>query len=594
MRSRIAEQNHPDQRTTEAASDRCCNPSLTLNSSSDTVQDLPECQGHTEGNTRHLFCHMYETTLSQDVWPVITVENRIHKSSNVVPGPADSDNSRRNQVIRFLLPSDSACPQTPDPNHAAPTGHRPSSSLRLRSRRSRLRWESRSGESEKEQKQGEGMESARRAGEEEKLKSEGADAMDESKELFSGTDSESPSLLLTHWNTQGCSTETNNIRGADIPDSQEQNEKDAESKDEREKESLLLTPCSSTIQTEERRQNDTQNGRRKVEKGEVGENSRGQNEKGINKDTEQNVVEKTERKNSHDHSVELKEEKNGFTGDGKSVGLLDSCTLVEGLLFPAEYYVRTTRRMTLSQSQPDMQAVIASQLSRGRHRRSRGRGRGQNRNTHTSEHSEQCNQANFSSLSAASADPNKPSQAVGLSAEHSRSSGEISYPISACQIESSFSPTVTTVRPARGRRRKRGTGRGRPQTPRASLSLNMHQSAGVPQPTSTPLSSRQSVQGADEPEPHPIPEETVPATDEPHHVSTHITDPPLSPGVDGASSSSASRHPKKIYQIFMKRSSKANVSPPINRSKTCMSTCQTEPSQYILNLLIYCLKLIIC
>ncbi|XP_077426974.1 uncharacterized protein palb2 [Vanacampus margaritifer] len=57
------------------------------------------------------------------------------------------------------------------------------------------------------------------------------------------------------------------------------------------------------------------------------------------------------------------------TGGVEGKGLLESCTLVEGLLFPAEYYVRTTRRMTLSQSQPDLRAVIQAQLSSGRTRR---------------------------------------------------------------------------------------------------------------------------------------------------------------------------------------------------------------------------------
>ncbi|XP_069840175.1 partner and localizer of BRCA2 isoform X2 [Dendropsophus ebraccatus] len=41
---------------------------------------------------------------------------------------------------------------------------------------------------------------------------------------------------------------------------------------------------------------------------------------------------------------------------------LDSCTLVEGLLFPVEYYVRTTRRMTSCQRKVDLEAVIHSQL----------------------------------------------------------------------------------------------------------------------------------------------------------------------------------------------------------------------------------------
>ncbi|KAM3624548.1 uncharacterized protein V6R79_024855 [Siganus canaliculatus] len=59
----------------------------------------------------------------------------------------------------------------------------------------------------------------------------------------------------------------------------------------------------------------------------------------------------------------------------KPAALLDSCTVVEGLLFPVEYYIRTTRRMASSQTQPNVSAVLASQLSGGRRRRSRGRGR---------------------------------------------------------------------------------------------------------------------------------------------------------------------------------------------------------------------------
>nr|XP_056722315.1 partner and localizer of BRCA2 [Euleptes europaea] len=48
--------------------------------------------------------------------------------------------------------------------------------------------------------------------------------------------------------------------------------------------------------------------------------------------------------------------------------LLDSCTVVEGLLFPVEYYVRTTRRMSRCQREPNLAAVIQSQL--GKRRRS--------------------------------------------------------------------------------------------------------------------------------------------------------------------------------------------------------------------------------
>nr|XP_023670841.1 partner and localizer of BRCA2 isoform X1 [Paramormyrops kingsleyae] len=57
--------------------------------------------------------------------------------------------------------------------------------------------------------------------------------------------------------------------------------------------------------------------------------------------------------------------------DSGEVGCLDSCTMIEGLLFPVEYYVRTTRRMASAQSHVDLGAVIQSQLSHGR----KGRGR---------------------------------------------------------------------------------------------------------------------------------------------------------------------------------------------------------------------------
>ncbi|NXQ75411.1 PALB2 protein, partial [Quiscalus mexicanus] len=45
---------------------------------------------------------------------------------------------------------------------------------------------------------------------------------------------------------------------------------------------------------------------------------------------------------------------------------LSSCTVVEGLLFPVEYYVRTTRRMSNCQRKVDLDAVILSQLGRSK------------------------------------------------------------------------------------------------------------------------------------------------------------------------------------------------------------------------------------
>ncbi|NXW85382.1 PALB2 protein, partial [Alopecoenas beccarii] len=45
---------------------------------------------------------------------------------------------------------------------------------------------------------------------------------------------------------------------------------------------------------------------------------------------------------------------------------LNSCTVVEGLLFPVEYYVRTTRRMANCQRKVDLDAVILSQLGKSK------------------------------------------------------------------------------------------------------------------------------------------------------------------------------------------------------------------------------------
>ncbi|KAJ7305879.1 hypothetical protein JRQ81_010245 [Phrynocephalus forsythii] len=46
--------------------------------------------------------------------------------------------------------------------------------------------------------------------------------------------------------------------------------------------------------------------------------------------------------------------------------VLSSCTVVEGLLFPVEYYVRTTRRMSRCPREVNVEAVLQSQLGRSR------------------------------------------------------------------------------------------------------------------------------------------------------------------------------------------------------------------------------------
>lgn len=499
-------------------------------------------------------------------------------------------------MIRFMLPSDAACPQTPDASHDPARGHRPSPALRLRSRRSRLRWERRSAEagrstdnSEEGQEQSEQMETVRTEGCEERVKTEGTEVVNESEELFSGTESESPSLLLTHWNTCG-QTETGDMEGKEIQGEEEQREKEtefrAEGKKESQSASLLLNPA---MHTEGTGQDGSQNGRIKErEGGEEGENSRGQKggrlcEDSSNKDTEQNAAEKIESEKTNANTVEIKEEKGEMDGrerDVKGVGVLDACTLVEGLLYPAEYYVRTTRRMTLSQSQPDMQAVILSQLSTGRHRRSRGRGRGRglNRPPHKHERSDQHTETDFSSLPTASAGPRVESQGADASAGlNSQSSSEISDQISACQIatDACFSPTVTAARPARGRRRRRGRGRGRPQTPRCSLSLDtdqlgLGQTSDDPQATGAPVSFCSSLHGADVP--NLIPGEGVPVPDDPQPAHTHSKATQPFSGGNGAPSSSASGHLENIYPIFLKSSGRTNRSTQMTQSKTCIVT----------------------
>lgn len=52
VRSRITQQNQQDQRDPELTSNPCLNLSvLTLNTTKGTTQDVPQCQGHTEGES---------------------------------------------------------------------------------------------------------------------------------------------------------------------------------------------------------------------------------------------------------------------------------------------------------------------------------------------------------------------------------------------------------------------------------------------------------------------------------------------------------------------------------------------------------------
>ncbi|XP_061590217.1 partner and localizer of BRCA2 [Cololabis saira] len=477
---------------------------------------------------------------------------------------ADCDASRRSQVIRFILPSDNARPQTSDSSQDSSRGHRHNPALRLRSQRSRLRWERRSAEasrttndSQNGQEQGDRLLSAKTAEEETTVKSrEDADVGNESEELFSGTEAESFSLLLTHWNSQGCN-ERGDKEGKDSQRNHKQREKETHSEVEG-------NCCKHALTTEERAQNVVQ----KVEDvASIGgqEEVKSCKENG-KENTEGNEGETIENEKNYDN-VEMKEKKSRITGDEKTASLLDSCTLVEGLLYPAEYYVRTTRRMTFSQSQPDMQAVILSQLSMGRRRRSRGSARGPGRDAHTSKCSDQHARTDFSSPVAASTSQNSPytSPAPNASGEPSQSSCKILNPTPDFDMDSDFcfSPKVTAARPPRGRRKSRGRGRGRSLTPQSPLNLDSHQlvckqASGEAQATITSVSSSQ-----------------LPA-------STCNPDSQPSSGVKGAPSSSASEHSEKVYPIFLKSEIKADRPPPVNRdpsSWTFLLLPSSSPAQ---------------
>ncbi|KAK2817319.1 hypothetical protein Q5P01_025510 [Channa striata] len=545
VRSRITRQNHQDQTDQEVTSNLNLNPSsLTLGTTNVSAQGVTQCEGHTEG-------------------------------------PADSDYSKRSQVIRFLLPSDAACPQTPDPRPKEVRGHRPSPAMRLRSRRSRLRWEKRSSpagsmteNSEEGQEQSEKMETNRTDGETEKIKSEETEIVCESEQLFSASESEK---------FHAC---------------QEQRQKQIELEDEGKKESSTLKCCNPAINNEEREKDCTLNGKTgEIEWGENGDNTEGESEirlckKTVNTDTEQNEAEIKHNEKEHcDKTLETKEERSGMEGEKKSLGLLESCTVVEGLLFPAEYYVRTTRRMTSSQTRDDIAR--------------RGRSRALNGNTRTNEPTH----TDLYPPTAPSGDTSKPSHLQGADASteptsNSQSSSEISDQLfdSQAKADAFSSPTVCISRSTRGRRRKRGRGRGRPQTPRSFPSLDtnnlaLQQTLDNSHPISIPASPSLS---ADKPTSSLISQDVLPVQNgqEPLSCSTatHPISIPASPSLsaDKPTSSlisqdvlpvqngeetlscSTATHPssgaqsnpqsEKVYPIFLKKGTKANRSTQMSKS----------------------------
>ncbi|XP_071246193.1 uncharacterized protein [Salvelinus alpinus] len=327
--------------------------------------------------------------------------------------PVESENPRRRSPsIRFLLPVDDSCPRTPDLNP-----HRRSHSLRLRSRRSRLRWE-RTG-----RVQG----------------GEGAGGMYD-----------------TETSEDGLELDARTDKEEDGEKRNMEEEKEGE-REENERE----TPDKEALKQRDGEEREEQRtyGQKEMEKEGVNLRRDGEHER-----------------EEGDDSGTVGVSVLGSVGLCNTGGVLDSCTLVEGLPFPVEYYIRTTRRMASSQSHRDLQAVILNQLNRGRHRRSRG----QMSDTHSlsTSHSDslaqpsnhrQCSSQLTSNSPTNRTPVEEPSANQMLTAESGANQSE-RLPSRAC-----------SVRPIRGRRR-----RGRRPRLGRSLSLDSDPPAPGPDNTQTP------------------------------------------------------------------------------------------------------------
>ncbi|KAM6971850.1 partner and localizer of BRCA2 [Aplochiton taeniatus] len=211
--------------------------------------------------------------------------------------PVLTENPRRSTMVRFVLPSETTCRLTPDP-FLSLAGYRASPAGRLMSRRSRLRLERRNDERMTREME--------------------VEVVEESEELVACSDSESPSLMPSQLMVaRGGAMEEQEVGRVE-----KQGEAEVE---ESESPSLLLTHWSPATHI------------------------------GVGK-------------------LDVTDKEKEMPVEKLVESLPDSYTVVEGLPFPAEYYVRTTRRMSSSQSQPNLQAVILNQFAGGRQRKGRSRG----------------------------------------------------------------------------------------------------------------------------------------------------------------------------------------------------------------------------
>ncbi|NXR19192.1 PALB2 protein, partial [Cinclus mexicanus] len=138
-------------------------------------------------------------------------------------------------------------------------------------------------------------------------------------------------------------------------------------------------------------------------------------------------------------------------------GTLSSCTVVEGLLFPLEYYVRTTRRMSNCQRKVDLDAVILSQLGRSKKgQRGKCKQKDANSNQHSQERAEvdlEPGVVPFPFLGAENDQANSSSSQKALPASSNSSSSTSLETISQKSIPSTRQEQRQSQRKQKGRRK---------------------------------------------------------------------------------------------------------------------------------------------
>ncbi|NWX79633.1 PALB2 protein, partial [Alca torda] len=148
---------------------------------------------------------------------------------------------------------------------------------------------------------------------------------------------------------------------------------------------------------------------------------------------------------------------------------LNSCTVVEGLLFPVEYYVRTTRRMSNCQRKVDLDAVILSQLGRSKKgQRSKCKQKDTNLDRHSQEGVENDLESGvvpFPFLGAENdpANSSSPQKSLAASSGSSTSLGSIS--------QSSITSTKRDQRRSQRKRKGRGKSTCKPSVHQVSQEL---------------------------------------------------------------------------------------------------------------------------